>query len=235
MTSARWRFVLGLFILMIVMCTMVQAAYTLKPSMLPSPPGFTRGCHPSYDEFVASTLAADFTSDRTEGDAPFRVRFYDISYGFADARLWDFGDGNTSTEKNPVYTYREPGKYDVSLTLYSNYTYETPMDEYQNTSRGQLTDFMWGSTDRDLDYITVHERGSGVRQEVPEGWYPEPRNRVEMPSGADGAIGSASFKANEITLYNSTQGYLTERGYKETLDINGAYYLVKSVPYNTGF
>lgn len=235
MTQARWSYILGFFILMILISSCVQAAYTIKPSMLPSPPGFTRGCHPSYDEFVISTLAADFTSDRTEGDAPFRVRFYDVSYGFADGRVWDFGDGNTSTEKNPIYTYRQPGKYDVSLTLYTNYTYETPMDEYQNTSRGQYTDFLWGSTARELDYITVHERGSGVRQEVPEGWHPEPRNRVKMPSGADGAIGSASFKAGEITLYNSSQGFLTERGYKETLNINGAYYLVHSVPYNTGF
>lgn len=235
MKSARWSYFVGIGIVLMLLSTSVLAAYTIKPSMLPSPPGFTRGCHPSYDEFVASTLAADFTSDRTEGDAPLRIRFYDISYGFADSRLWDFGDGNTSTEKNPVYTYREPGKYDVSLTLYTNYTYETPMEEYQNTSRGQYTDFLWGSTDRELDYITVHERGSGVRQEVPENWTPEPKNRVELPSGADGAIGSASFKADEITLYNSSQGFLTERGYKETLDVNGAYYMVKSVPYNTGF
>jgi PKD repeat protein len=235
MTKAWWRYFLGFIIIVILASTLGQAAYTIKPSMLPSPPGFTRGCHPSYDEFVISTLAADFTSDQTEGDAPLVVHFYDMSYGFADAREWDFGDGSTSTEKNPIHVYREPGKYDVSLTVYSNYTYETSMEDYLNTSRGQMTDFMWSSTDRELDYITVHERGSGVRQDVPDGWYPEPKNRVKMPSGADGAVGSASFTANEITLYNSSQGFLTERGYKETLDINGAYYLVKSVPYNTGF
>lgn len=235
MISPRWSHFLGFFIIFILLSSSAQAAYTLKPSQLPSPGGFTYGCHPSYDEFVISTIAADFTSDRTEGDAPFRVRFYDVSYGFTEARIWDFGDGNTSKEKNPVHTYREPGSYDVSLTLYTNYTYETSKSEYLNTTRGQYTDFMWQSTDRELDYITVHERGSGVRQEIPEGWTPEPNNRVEMPSGADGAIGSASFTGNEITLYNSTGGYLTERGYQETLNVDGAYYLVKSVPYNTGF
>ncbi|PWR75401.1 PKD domain-containing protein [Methanospirillum stamsii] len=235
MISARWSSVLGFFCVLILLISAVQAAYTIKPAMLPSPSGFTHGCHPSYDDFVVSTIAADFTSDRTEGDAPFRVRFYDVSYGFADNRIWDFGDGNKSTEKNPVHTYRTPGSYDVSLTLYTNYTYETSKAEYLNMSRGQYTDFMWSSIDRELDYITVHERGSGVRQEIPEGWSPEPKNRVEMPSGLDGAIGSASFKGNEITIYNSSAGYLTERGYQETLNIDGAYYLVKSVPYNTGF
>ena len=29
--------------------------------------------------------------------------------------LWDFGTGSTSTERNPVYTYREPGIYDIKL------------------------------------------------------------------------------------------------------------------------
>ncbi len=30
---------------------------------------------------------------------------------------WDFGDGNTSTEVNPEYTYKDAGLYDVSLKI----------------------------------------------------------------------------------------------------------------------
>jgi serine protease len=30
---------------------------------------------------------------------------------------WDFGDGNTSSEQNPIHTYAEPGLYDVTLTV----------------------------------------------------------------------------------------------------------------------
>jgi len=29
--------------------------------------------------------------------------------------FWDFGDGNTSTDENPIYTYTEPGDYEVKL------------------------------------------------------------------------------------------------------------------------
>ena len=31
--------------------------------------------------------------------------------------LWDFGDGSTSTEQNPVHTYTSPGNYTVTLTV----------------------------------------------------------------------------------------------------------------------
>mgnify|MGYP003775021531 CR=1 FL=1 len=33
--------------------------------------------------------------------------------------LWDFGDGTTSTEMNPVHTYNDLGDYDVMLTVYN--------------------------------------------------------------------------------------------------------------------
>lgn len=33
----------------------------------------------------------------------------------ANSFLWDFGDGNSSTEANPSHTYSTPGTYDVSL------------------------------------------------------------------------------------------------------------------------
>jgi PKD repeat protein len=31
--------------------------------------------------------------------------------------LWDFGDGNYSTQKNPTYTYQSPGNYTLKLTV----------------------------------------------------------------------------------------------------------------------
>jgi PKD repeat protein len=37
-----------------------------------------------------------------------------------DSYLWDFGDGNSSTEINPIHTYNEPGFYNVTLTVYDD-------------------------------------------------------------------------------------------------------------------
>lgn len=39
--------------------------------------------------------------------------------GGANSYLWQFGDGNTSTLNEPVYSYKNPGIYDVNLIVYS--------------------------------------------------------------------------------------------------------------------
>lgn len=44
------------------------------------------------------------------------VSFSDQSINGATSWLWDFGDGNTSTDQNPTHTYQNEGAYSVSLT-----------------------------------------------------------------------------------------------------------------------
>jgi PKD repeat protein len=58
----------------------------------------------------APTLA--FTSLQT---APLTYIFAS-NWPNANAFLWDFGDGNLSTQRNPIYTYANPGSYTVCLT-----------------------------------------------------------------------------------------------------------------------
>ena len=59
---------------------------------------------------------ANFSSDKQAGSFPMTVFFKDRSVN-ANKFLWDFGDGNTSTEVNPVHTYTAPGNYTVTLTV----------------------------------------------------------------------------------------------------------------------
>ena len=62
-----------------------------------------------YVEFVASPL---------EGCIPLEVQFADHS---PDTNIvewyWEFGDGGTSSEQNPLHIYTQSGQYDVTLTL----------------------------------------------------------------------------------------------------------------------
>ncbi len=59
---------------------------------------------------------ADFEADPTGGTAPLDVSFVNLSLNGSEY-LWDFGDGNTSTEMNPDFVYDTPGMYTVTLTV----------------------------------------------------------------------------------------------------------------------
>jgi PKD repeat protein len=45
------------------------------------------------------------------------VAFKDLSVGQITSWKWDFGDGETSTEQNPIHIYKEPNHYVVVLNV----------------------------------------------------------------------------------------------------------------------
>ncbi|AKB28648.1 cell surface protein [Methanosarcina siciliae T4/M] len=66
---------------------------------------------------VSNSLVAAFSAFPTSGSAPLSVNFTDNSTGSPAAWKWSFGDGNSSTEQNPVHIYNRTGRYTVSLTV----------------------------------------------------------------------------------------------------------------------
>ncbi|MBX3180570.1 MAG: PKD domain-containing protein [Candidatus Hydrogenedentes bacterium] len=72
--------------------------------------------------YAEDLLQVDFTASNRRPDVGQAVNFRDASEktesaGDVVARLWDFGDGNTSTATDPVHVYATPGLYSVSLTV----------------------------------------------------------------------------------------------------------------------
>lgn len=61
---------------------------------------------------------ADFVAFPLSGNEYLEVQFTNISTGEWVNLLWDFGDGNTSTEENPSHVYVNVGTYTVTLYLY---------------------------------------------------------------------------------------------------------------------
>nr|NQU89490.1 PKD domain-containing protein [Bacteroidota bacterium] len=62
-------------------------------------------------------IIAEFSADITAGSVPLSVQFTDETYiSEPNEWFWNFGDGVTSTEQNPVHMYADPGTYTVSLT-----------------------------------------------------------------------------------------------------------------------
>ncbi|MEJ5266599.1 MAG: PKD domain-containing protein [Bacteroidales bacterium] len=78
------------------------------------------GCTASTSAIVNTSGAgpvADFAASLTSGCDYLTIQFEDLSNNNPNSWYWEFGDGQTSTEQNPVHTYYEPGTYTVSLTV----------------------------------------------------------------------------------------------------------------------
>jgi len=73
--------------------------------------------------------SANFSGLPLLGTAPLEVNFSNMSTGEMESYLWEFGDGNTSTEINPAYEYQNPGLYTVTLTAYGVYGTDTKIKE----------------------------------------------------------------------------------------------------------
>jgi PKD repeat protein len=72
---------------------------------------------------LTDMFQAEFGAGAITGSAPLAVQFTDYSQVSSSTGanisswLWNFGDGTTSTERNPQHTYSSSGVYTVSLTI----------------------------------------------------------------------------------------------------------------------
>ena len=87
------------------------------------------------------TVAANFSASPTSDMSPLTVTFKDTSLGSPSSWNWDFGDGNSSTLKDPVNTYYTVGTYTVSLTATNAYGSDTKTEwNYINVLNGGITE-----------------------------------------------------------------------------------------------
>lgn len=79
---------------------------------------------------VNAQIVVNFTSEKQEGCAPLQVNFVNQSPANENyTYLWDFGNGNTSTLRNPAYSYLSTGSHTVSLTIFEGDKRETLVKE----------------------------------------------------------------------------------------------------------
>jgi len=62
-------------------------------------------------------LRASFSAAPTSGDPPLLVHFTDTSTGDITEWFWEFGDGETSAERNPEHLYASLGSFTPRLTV----------------------------------------------------------------------------------------------------------------------
>lgn len=68
-------------------------------------------------EITVPSVTAAFTHDAEEPGRLLTVKFTDGSTGSPTSWKWDFGDGGTSAERDPVHTFPAPDTYAVTLTV----------------------------------------------------------------------------------------------------------------------
>ena len=64
-------------------------------------------------DFAGAQLAPDFTNCKDSTFTFTNLNTSPLNISF----FWDFGDGNSSTEENPTYTYRDTGLYTIKLVV----------------------------------------------------------------------------------------------------------------------
>jgi PKD repeat protein len=82
------------------------------------------GCMDYWEEVILiGSAGLDCRADFSYISDPssLTVKFGNRSKGNINEYLWDFGDGNTSSEKNPVHTYPEGGYHLVCLTVVNSF------------------------------------------------------------------------------------------------------------------
>ena len=86
-----------------------------------SPPPCGGGTYGETEDYTVNVIGetlppeACMTAVPVSGVAPLSVGFTDCSLNDPVAWNWNFGDGGSSSEQNPVYVYENPGVYTVTL------------------------------------------------------------------------------------------------------------------------
>ena len=71
--------------------------------------------------FIYSEPTIDFTIEPSLSCAPYTAKFINLSTADAPlSYLWDFGEGGTSSSKDPIYIYDSVGIYNVGLKISAN-------------------------------------------------------------------------------------------------------------------
>ncbi|MCE7699546.1 MAG: chitobiase/beta-hexosaminidase C-terminal domain-containing protein, partial [Methanobacterium paludis] len=116
---------------------------------------------------VVDVPVASCTANTTTGNDALTVQFNDTSINTPTSWLWNFGDGSTSTDENPVHNYAKAGNYTVTLTATNDYGTST------------LTE---------TDYINIVDTIPTVAASVAGGLYSSTQNVVLTTSDVTATI-----------------------------------------------
>ncbi|MFH2047969.1 MAG: FISUMP domain-containing protein, partial [bacterium] len=90
---------------------------------------------------ACDNLTIGFIADTTYGTLPLEVTFTNQTEGENLTWQWDFGDENSSSDKNPVHTYADSGHYTVKLVVTDSKASDTLIKDDYITVLAPKADF----------------------------------------------------------------------------------------------
>jgi gliding motility-associated-like protein len=109
----------------------------------------------------------DFKASDTSGCFPLPVQFSDLSTtqtGSITNYSWDFGDGDTSSQSNPLHTYISAGNFSVTLRITNSYgcTKTFSKTKYITITGGVTSDFTNNDPPKCIAPVTVNFNSTSV-------------------------------------------------------------------------
>ena len=173
----------------------------------------TRNGYIYVEEVKEDGLYASFTYDKLQN----RMKFQNQSSDKAVSWTWDFGDGTTSTERDPLHIYQEAGYYDVTLTVKGHIGTDVAMMTVlindESTWRVNGTFFLDGEGQGLRTFATAQELFTFMAAHPIDGnltLLVEPGKSFDL-----------DLTANNIALLTTIQGQLADGGYTLTIAADG--------------
>jgi len=198
--------------------------------------GFVSCYDDGYDEFVPPTGNVNniqpstlFTTS-TDADDSMTLIFRSYSTE-ADSYSWDFGDGNTSTDPNPDYTYAEGGLYNVKLTTTSSEGLVAVDSSYVSPIS---VDFNFSSVDSQVTFENLTSGASALEWSFGDGttlgWEVEdteedadfnPVYTYKTDDTFVATLTATNFLGTEVSVSKNIEGLVLSTVPDFTFDVNG--------------
>ncbi|AKB82026.1 cell surface protein [Methanosarcina barkeri 3] len=159
---------------------------------------------------------ADFDADTTSGNAPLYVQFTDLSQN-ANEWHWNFGDGNTSTEQEPLYIYSSAGNYDVNLTVVnenktsSKITTINVLEESNSSDSNSNSDTIGNSdsnSESDSNSDSDSNSESDSSSDSDSGRDSNSGGHSHKSGGSSGGIGGSPEPASNVQVKENLQNFI---------------------------
>ncbi len=164
---------------------------------------------------------ANFEIDNLNPPLNYPVQFSNLSSNAA-AYFWDFGDGNTSSEKNPTHTYQNSGNYEVSLVSYNCVGSSTAIINNLNVDQAAImaynpdtlyVDLATGTTENSVINISNNGGGKLAFEHI-------------YTNGLGVHESSQSSFLNKETIHSFEMDKIVVDSINVTITINGNYLLL---------